>query len=108
MLIKRSKHVLKTIRKAGRDAGIGLLVYSGIAILALEDRAQAGSATLVLPDFGSSSAILTGPQPPLLTLVGLGILFSLLVAFTLTVFRHFGKTFVLARVHNTRSLQRSN
>ncbi len=94
MPTRRSKLALK----AARDAGIGLAVYSGIALIALEDRAQAGSAMPSLPKFSSGQGLLWGTDPSILTLLVLGVLFALLTAFTLTVWRHFGQNFALARV----------
>lgn len=94
MLNRRSKLVLKALR----DACIGLAVYSGIAVLALEDRAQAGSAISSLTNLNSESGLVWGHDPSVLTLGVLGLLFAALTAFTVTVWRHFGQNFALNRV----------
>ena len=94
MPIRRSK----LIRKGLRDAGLGLAVYTGIAILALEDRAQAGSGIPDLPSLSANANALWGADPSILTLFVLGLLFALLTAFTLSVFRHFGQNFALSRI----------
>jgi len=94
MPTRRSKLALK----ATRDAGIGLAVYSGIALIALEDRAQAGSALPTLAKLSPGQGLLGGTDPTVLTLLVIGLLFALLTAFTLTVWRHFGQNFALARV----------
>lgn len=96
---RRSKFALKAVR----DGGIGLAVYSGIAILALEDRAQTGSALPTLPKFNADTGLLSGTDPSVLTLFVLGLLFALLTAFTLTGWRHFGQNFALARVRPDRA-----
>jgi len=91
---RRTKFALKALR----DAGIGLGVYSGIAILALEDRAQTGSAMPTLANINSGTGLVWGTDPSVLTLFVLGLLFAALTAFTLMGWRHFGQNFALARV----------
>lgn len=86
---------LKLILNTARDAGLGLAVYTGIALVALEDRAQAGSA---VPSFSTTNDLIWTANPSLVTLFGLGLLFALLTAFTLAMWRHFGHNFVLSRV----------
>ncbi len=99
---------IKFALKAARDAGIGLAVYSGIAILALEDRAQTGNALPALPEFSANTGLKWGTDPSVLTLFVLGLLFALLTAFTLTVWRHFGQNFALARVRPNPARSWSN
>lgn len=101
---RRSKFALKAVR----DAGIGLAVYSGIAILALEDRAQTGSALPAMPKFSSDTGLMWGTDSSVLTLSVLGLLFALLTAFTLTGWRHFGQNFALTRVRPNPVLNLSN
>lgn len=89
--MKPKRH--STVFYALRDACLGLAIYSGIVLLALEDRAQAGTA---LPAFSAHGSWLSDGS--LLTLFVLGLLFATLTAFITSVWRHFGRTFVLNRV----------
>ncbi|MCH9764889.1 MAG: hypothetical protein K0U34_02710 [Alphaproteobacteria bacterium] len=104
MLMDRSQPILKALR----DAGVGLAVYALIAVLALEDRAQAGNSIVSLPTTGTASDSYWGADPSLFTLIGLGILFSVVSAFTLMGLRHFSQTFVLARVGGGKSQHWAN
>lgn len=88
----------RIVWKALRDGAIGLAVYSGIVIIALEDRAQAGSSLPALPSLYANTSSAFWSDPSVLTLFVLGLLFATLTAFTLSVWRHLGRNFALSRV----------
>ncbi len=90
----------KLARSALRDAGLGLAIYTGIAILALEDRAQTGHALADFSTFSANASSIWRSDSSILTLFVLGLLFALLIAFTLTVWRHFGRNFALTRARH--------
>lgn len=97
MLSSRAKTALKALR----DAAVGFAVYSGIALIALEDRAQAGNGLPALPTTAHGDGNATwGGDPSVLTLFVIGLLFAALTSFTLSVLRHFGKTFALSRIRS--------
>lgn len=91
------------ILKAARDGAIGLAVYAGIAMMALEDRAQAGHALLAKPQGFFTQSATWGTDSSYFTLTVLGLLFAALTAFSLGAMRHFGQTMVLSRVRRDRA-----
>lgn len=93
MAHRRSSIVVKALR----DASIGLAVYAGLVAVALEDRAQAGNPLPVLPPVDTGAGQPMWSDPSFLTLFVLGLLFATLTAFTLSVWRHFGRNYALTR-----------
>lgn len=91
MLIGRSRLFVKSLR----DFICGLGAYTVIALLALEDGAQAGNGLVAIPHTGQDAWYHWSGDPVFMTLIGLGLLFAVLSAFTMAVLRHFGQTYAL-------------